>query len=1291
MRFLEYGPNIPDELLLARDQGRVVFFCGAGVSRAKAELPDFFGLAQIVLNRLGVTEDNPAARILKEAKEIENRTGEVGLISADRVFGLLERDFIVRDIEAAVAGALKPESQPDLGAHNLLIDLATSEQGSTRIVTTNFDRLFDNCNRDLDSWQPPRLPDLSHSDDMNGIVYLHGKATREYDGAEGDGFVLSSSEFGGAYLADGWATKFIREILEKYTVVFVGYTADDPPIHYLLEGLNGSGGNLEQVYAFQSGNQDVAVARWKHKGVEAISYDPADGHKALWNTIEAWASRARNPDNWHDAVVEMARQGPEGLRPYQRGQVAHLVSTLKGVRNFSGGGTPPPATWLCVFDKYRRYATPANSGILMDPGPVVDPFPYYSLDSDPVPLPLDQEASSWKRSVPNDVWDASELNRLDKSSLREENLPAFLGYYALSVPNLPPRIAQLGLWLSSVSHQKAAVWWASRQTSGLHPQIQEFIRRRIERTGNDCGMEVFDAWQYLFEHWRTRNQFDRYERYNFAAELKKSGWNSARLRRYAAIDRPYLTVGPTSVSGPQAPSEIEHLRLSDLVGVQVEYRNDLSDIEIPHEWLARVVEVRRRNLEVAVELESELGRYDYTEIPPIVPDDVPDDDNEIDNYSRTDGLPGAALSYAKLFERLAGFDLKAAQKEMSKWNDQDEHVFARFRIWSAGLPDLVPNERVGPLLSRLNVRAFWDSHHQRDLLLVLRSRWNTLSLDARLDLEKRVLAGPDRWHNEPEEPESDYVKRRAWAVANRLCWLSNNGCQMNASVEDELRTLRQAAPEWNPDYAEKAHEYSESSGGWIRTETEHSALLQEPLSNILTRSEEIRSRLDDFFVQKDPFSGLCAAHPVKAFASLRLAAKTGQYPQWAWQTFLYSAARKDDKAKFKAFIAEVLSRMPPERLASIIHPLSEWLLRACVDLQEVFPEPHERVVQALVEALRQNPNTGTSGLIRGNRGPDWATEALNAPTGKIAQVFLKDPRTKGLKKEHGFPKDWLHHVEGLLGLDGDLRRFAIVTFTHKLNWFYFFDPDWTHSNLLSVLRSGDRHDTEAWWSGYLSGERRIPGDKLFQVLKPYLLDKAAGDGQKDEAQNDQLAGLILASWGECHRESGESLISNSEFRRVLLNGGERFRARILWQLERWSTGQDNDNVRWATMLPEFLSNVWPVQKAVKTASSSARLVELAFSNEAHFLQVSEAILPHLIKIDLDHRLSLDFRQSNDKVSNIVDLYPERTLSVLWAVLPDDVADWPYEIDATLDRIGSAKPALKKDKRLIELKRKWNSR
>lgn len=49
MRFIPDGPSLPDELLTARDAGDVLFFCGAGVSRAEAHLPDFATLAEKVL------------------------------------------------------------------------------------------------------------------------------------------------------------------------------------------------------------------------------------------------------------------------------------------------------------------------------------------------------------------------------------------------------------------------------------------------------------------------------------------------------------------------------------------------------------------------------------------------------------------------------------------------------------------------------------------------------------------------------------------------------------------------------------------------------------------------------------------------------------------------------------------------------------------------------------------------------------------------------------------------------------------------------------------------------------------------------------------------------------------------------------------------------------------------------------------------------------------------------------------------------------------------------------------
>jgi hypothetical protein len=99
-----------------------VFFCGAGVSRARAGLDDFYGLAESVLDKLRVAHDHTTRKVLTEAREIGERTGASGLISADRIFGLLEREFSVQDVELAVASALQPTKNVDLSAHRIVLD-----------------------------------------------------------------------------------------------------------------------------------------------------------------------------------------------------------------------------------------------------------------------------------------------------------------------------------------------------------------------------------------------------------------------------------------------------------------------------------------------------------------------------------------------------------------------------------------------------------------------------------------------------------------------------------------------------------------------------------------------------------------------------------------------------------------------------------------------------------------------------------------------------------------------------------------------------------------------------------------------------------------------------------------------------------------------------------------------------------------------------------------------------------------------------------------------------------------
>jgi NAD-dependent SIR2 family protein deacetylase len=77
MQFTTDGPDIPDELLQAHEDGRLVFFCGAGISYP-AGLPGFKGLVDEIYYRSGTVPD-----------DIERAALEHGRY--DAVLDLLER------------------------------------------------------------------------------------------------------------------------------------------------------------------------------------------------------------------------------------------------------------------------------------------------------------------------------------------------------------------------------------------------------------------------------------------------------------------------------------------------------------------------------------------------------------------------------------------------------------------------------------------------------------------------------------------------------------------------------------------------------------------------------------------------------------------------------------------------------------------------------------------------------------------------------------------------------------------------------------------------------------------------------------------------------------------------------------------------------------------------------------------------------------------------------------------------------------------------------------------------
>jgi SIR2-like domain len=1103
MRFLAGGPSVPDELLVARDEGRVIFFCGAGVSRARVGLAGFFGLAQQVLDALEANLETPTRKVLRAAQRIETESGVSGLVSADRIFGLLERDFETRIIQEAVANALKPHPSADLSAHRIVLDLARGLDGKVRLVTTNFDLLFESADPALKSSSPPHLPDPRRPEDLVGVTHLHGRVTEGYASAQGDGFVLSSSEFGRAYVSDGWATQFIAKLLDKYAVVFVGYTADDPPVQYLLEALNRDAGSKSNLYAFHAGSSADAESRWRHKGVQPIAYDAADAsHAALWETLEQWAQRARDPEAWYQTVIAMAGRGPESLLPHERGQVAHIVGTLEGARKFAAAANVPPADWLCVFDPTVRYSKPGRlSTAAAEDGDYVDPFGLYGLDSDPPPAPIGSDNYLAKREIPSDVFNALVLTRLDQQDPGPNRMASISGHWALNVPFLADRLAQLGRWICKIAHQPGAIWWAAGKR-GLHPLIQNWIRFEVERAGTSSPAQIRKAWRLLFEAWEGQPDELHGRWFQLRTAITLDGWSSALVRELAAAHRPYLTVQRPFLGAPKPPDREANAQLGDLVTPDVEYPRADVAVEIPDDMVWEVAREFRKNVEHAVALENDTSIYALRYLAPIEPDPT----LAGETTQRSHGITACVLFYTNLFARLATLNPAAARQEYQSWWTGDDTVFARLRIWASADERVLADAEAGNLLAGLSDTTFWASEHQRDLLLALRKRWTTLPADSIAAIEQRLLAGPPTDDSE-ESPEA--AQRRAWSSLSRIHWLSAQGCRFGFDLPVETARLRAAAPRWQVSYAEGAARSMESQSGWVRTETQYDGLLSVPIADLLTQAAELEGRSNEGFLQSDPFAGLVAARPIRAFSALTDAAKRADYPIWAWRAFLGTETRKTDKPRLACSIARRLSRLPTGVVGELAHPISDWLENVSVCLETHCSSARGALWQQLICALSSNQAVAQSALVRQqSQDPDWATEALNAPVGKLAQVLMKDPRLSVLEANQELPPSWLLSVEQLLALSSPARQHALAIFAHNLNWFYARSPRWSQEHLIDPMQT-DARDRDAVWAGFFWGNR-TPFRPLYEALKPDMLRHIESQRVTQHEHVGFLAAMLLA-------------------------------------------------------------------------------------------------------------------------------------------------------------------------------------
>lgn len=378
-------PPMPEELLVARDRGEVLFIVGAGASYpAPSNLPGFKGLVQDIYAIVDPTMVAPLVAVQQrdgpkwnEVQDILNDFQRTELKffcqnEFDVVLGMLERridgDFTKgSSVRQATQTVLERTTEPN-ALHRALVVLG-QRYGRTLLVTTNFDRLLSRAAKSMrfgaSALALGQMPNPSRSVDFNGILHMHGMLP--LDKEPGSAVILTDQDFGDAYLRRHNATSFLYDAARIYHLVLVGYSANDSPVRYLLNALASDERHFDDIrkrYAFISCPPGDArlPTEWSSRGIMPIPYDPANGHRQLENVLVAWSQVTpdrRNEKNLKARLLGIARLDPdstdgEAEKPFLRFILERSTEIEREDLIKFFGSAEGSAKWISFFTEYAR-------------------------------------------------------------------------------------------------------------------------------------------------------------------------------------------------------------------------------------------------------------------------------------------------------------------------------------------------------------------------------------------------------------------------------------------------------------------------------------------------------------------------------------------------------------------------------------------------------------------------------------------------------------------------------------------------------------------------------------------------------------------------------------------------------------------------------------------------------------------------------------------------------------------------------------------------------------------------
>ncbi len=1230
MQFIPDGPEIPNALLQAHEGGRVVFFCGAGISYP-AGLMDFKHLAYAL-----------AAKNLEPFDQTEKNSIENNK-PLDEVIGRYERR-----VQGGRLGRRHLPSilQPDLNkrraltTHLALLKLGRSQQIGLRLITTNFDTLFERAAKRYNLDPFTVYPDPPARRHWEGVVHLHGRMPENPSADELERLILSDGDFGRAYLTEGWASQFAARLFREFTVCFVGYSINDPVLRYMTAAHALEGG--QEIFAFASYKQDDKASsttqQWREKHVTPIVYHDTGNHRMLHKSLHIWASIYRDGSKGKERlIVHYAHRRPEESSRQNDfiGRLLWAISDPSGrpAKRFAEINPVPPLEWLLEAFTDRSFEC--------NDLPRVD-VTAKTRSNDRLRF------SPMKRPAPFDHSDEMQLVSDGRHGGRWDE-----------------RMRHLARWLLRHLDDPRLVLWIAKSGGQLHHHWKGLIEDELNRladlvkVGEPSELNAIrrnapnaiprplmrTLWRLVLSG-RLESPHDGCELQSWLQRLKSEGLTTTLRLELRDLLAPRVRLKPLRWSDPVPTGEAKHL--SQLVDWDLVLASDdvhtslLSNQDDDHwkEALPLVLEDIQQLLRDAIALWQELDQNAPTSDPSrmllAIHSSLPE--------SSFQAWVNLILLLRNSWLAIHDQDPTRARLLAQRWFTQPEPTFQRLAVYAASQDGcLTPEEWVEWLLVD-DARLLWATATEQEVHNLLELQGRHVTKIAQERLETAILAGPPKALHFSAGGDPKVADRWIWV---RLAKLNESGLPLG-----EVATARFL--ELSPRFPSEPHAVREQAAprNW------------QLLIPWLTTRDLVPGENPYRYVGR-LWQEVCGRHPLNS--CLALSTLAGQEvwltPHWRSALNTWSTKKGPFRRRIWRYAAPQLQMMaiPDPLLLELAQDLSQWLESVSQPLQE-----HEEILKSMCQRLLKLPSITDTGLQKNRRRLDCAeTNSRNNPIGRVTQALIHRWLAREPEDKDRLPADLEPFFTWICDCSIDQFRHGRYVLATMISTLFGVDEDWTKRNLIPLFSwTNSAAEARALWQGFLYSRRLSPS--LLLAIKTEFLDTAAHYNELGQARDRFAAVLTRVA---LHQPEVYSVDEFCPAFAALPQRGLEAAAQALY--EELDGAGDQREAFWDHRVKPVWE-AWPKSANRVTPQISEYLALLVIASGAKFPDALHDLYACLGRLERPHIVVQRLR-----TSDLCNQFPKDALRLIALVVDQDRSwrGWQPSLRQCLEQIRGADPKL----------------